>query len=183
VVLIFLCAVLALIAQESGTTKTIVVELSAKKTIVYPGEMLKLHVTIKNLGNRALFIPRDISAINQRFVLSMRPSKGQEQGSMAVGDTFYAPGQTPPFANLLSMEWLALAPGMFYGCDMDVYASEFRQLKVPGKYTITGHYASHGFNENLLGFEEDTGKLPFKAWKGEVDTNPLTILVTRRAAK
>jgi hypothetical protein len=101
---------------------------------------------------------------------------------MAVKDTFFVPGQVPPFANLLSMQWIALAPGMFYGCDIDVDSTEFPQLRIPGTYAIAGRYTSHGFRENLRGFGEDTGKLPFGAWEGEVETTPVRIVV-RAAAR
>ena len=144
--------------------------------------MLRLHVVIKNQGHWPLYIPRDISEINQRFVFSLRyGSKREGSGTMAVADNFFAPGQVPSFANLLSTQWIALDPGMFYGRDIDVYANDLPRLRIPGKYTLTGRYASHGFRENLRRFEEDTGKLPFKAWEGEVETNPVKIVVTRAA--
>ena len=115
--------------------------------------------------------------------LSLRyGSKREGSGTMVVGDSgLFAPGHVPPFANLLSTQWIALDPGMFYGCDIDLYANDLPRLRIPGKYTLTGRYASHGFRENLRGFEEDTGKLPFKAWEGEVETNPVKIVVTKAA--
>jgi len=180
--LVLLCAVPIVPQQLVTNNQTpIVVELSAKKSVVYPGEMLTFHVVIKNQGTSPLYIPRDISEINQRFVLSLRyGSKKEGSGSMAVGDTFFPPGEVPPFAKLLSTQWIVLDPGM-YGCDIEVYANEFPRLRVPGTYYFTGRYASHGFHENLRGFEQDTGKLPFKAWEGEVETNSVKIVVTRAA--
>ena len=109
--------------------------------------------------------------------------KSDSPRSVAVGDMFFPLGQVPPFANLLATQWIALEPGMFYGCDIDVYANEFPRLRITGKYVITGRYTSHGFDENLRGFEADIAKLPFMAWEGEVESNPVTILVTRRALK
>ena len=183
VVILFCTA--SLIAQQNVTSKQspIVVELSAKKTIIYPGGMLKLHVEVKNQGNLPLYIPKDISEVNQRFVLSVHfGSSSEGSGTMAVGDRgIFAPGHVPPFANLLSMDWIVLDPGMFYGRDIDVYANAFPRLRIPGTYTITGRYTSYGFRESLRGFEEDTSKLPFKAWEGGVDTNPVKILVARAA--
>src|SRR5262245_35353312 len=92
-----LCTV-PLVAQHGVTNKQspIVVELSAKKTIVYPGEMLSLHVAIKNQGREPLYIPRGIDAINQRFVLSLRHgSKTEWSNTMAVADSFF--DHPPPF--------------------------------------------------------------------------------------
>lgn len=182
-VIVLFCT-LSLTAQQNVPNKRvpIAVELSAKKTVIYPGEMLKLHVTIKNQGNSPLFIPREIDEINQRFVLSLRYSSRSERSSVvAVADSVFAPGHVPPFANLLSMHWIALDPGMFYGGEIEVYANEFPRLRIPGRYTFKGHYASHGFRENLRGLDEDTDKLPFKAWDGEVETNPVKIVVTTAA--
>jgi hypothetical protein len=173
------------IAQQNvkNQQSPIVVELSVKKTTVYPGEMLRLHVAIKNRGDLPLYIPTDISEVNQRFVLTLRyGSKLEGSGTMVVADGgLFAPSQVPPFANLLSMQWIVLDPGMFYGCDIDLYANDLPRLRIPGKYILTGRYASHGFRENLRGFEEDTGKLPFRAWEGEVETNPVKIVVTTAA--
>jgi hypothetical protein len=147
--------------------------------------MVTLRVTIKNNGPRALFIDRDISALNERFTLYIHHGSKMEGSLLHVTEDFLM-DRTSPFATLLYENFTVLGPGMFYGGDVVMDPREYPRLRVPGRYLVKGEYSSRGFNapgegNPLRGRSEEVRSLPFAAWEGRVRTNAVWITVSRSA--
>jgi hypothetical protein len=163
----------------------LVVQLSAKKSTIHPGGLLTLRVTIKNDGPEDLFIDRDISVADQRFILYIQHGSKRE-GPLVVVSSESLLDRTTPFASLLSRNFTVLGAGKFYGGEAVMDPKEYPQLLVPGRYLVRGEYSSRGFHEPgegnpLMGREEEINKLPFKAWEGRVESNAIWIEVSKAA--
>ncbi len=93
------------------------------------------------------------------------------------GDTFFT--DRPPLATLLSRHWLALGPGEFYGAAITLDPTDYPCLRRPGKYLVYGQYSWGGFHRNLQRFDDETAKLPFRAWERRTKTNSVGIEVLK----
>jgi hypothetical protein len=160
------------------------VELSLKGPgVVKAGEPLIFRVTVRNTGLREVFVSRDISLVNERFVMYLQNGLRLERPlTHVVADSFV--DRAKPFSVLLSENWILLKPGYSYGTEVIMDTRDFPTLQIPGKYLVKGIYRSSGFNDvpesnPLRGWETEIGKLPFDAWKGKVETNPIWITVRK----
>jgi len=174
-----ICALMPLLGQETQSRASerppLVVELSAKKSTICPGGLLTLGVTIRNNGNKDLFIERSIDQQLDVFTLYLQyGSKTETARTVGVGDYFGT--SRPPFPALLAQNWIALGPGKFYGGEVVMNPKDFPHLRVPGRYLVKGQYSSGDFP--LRGYEDEVSKLPFKGWKGRIETNSIWIEVT-----
>ena len=187
VLIVCALSVLGQTASDHAEKPALTVGLSARTSIIDPGGRLTLRVTVTNQGPRELFINKDISVANQKFVIYIKHGLKWEGPLVVVAGDFRPDGVTP-FATLLSKHLIALAPGMFYRREVDMDPREYPQLRIPGKYLVKGEYSSRGFHEPgegnpLIGREEEVSKLPFKAWEGRVETNSIWIEVKKPSSE
>lgn len=85
-------------------------------------------------------------------------------------------------ANLLTRNWVVLAPGHFYGAIIKMDAQTYPFLTVPGVRRIRGEYISGGllapvYYSGLLEHADEVKDLPAKGWPGSVKSNRLSIRV------
>jgi hypothetical protein len=184
VFLFSICALLLSLGQETQSPASerppLVVELSARKSTIYPGGLLRLGVTIRNSGNKDLFIERSIDQQLDVFTLYLQyGSKTETARTVGVGDYFGT--SRPPFPALLAQHWIALGPGKFYGGEVVMNPKDYPHLRVPGRYLVKGQYISGDFP--LRGYDDEVSKLPFKTWKGRIETNSIWIEVTTKTKK
>ncbi|HYL46649.1 MAG TPA: hypothetical protein VEU52_06460, partial [Candidatus Limnocylindrales bacterium] len=82
----------------------------------------------------------------------------------------------------LTRNWVSIPPNHFYGSIIQLDPRYYPELNTPGHYRINGRFVSEGLlstvNYNTLAkHPEEVAHLPGKSWKGEVETNSITIHV------
>ena len=187
--LISICTILSSLGQEmpkSSADAPLLVELSAKKSTIRPGEALRLIVILKNQTSDVYFIDRSIEGGGDRLTLYLQQGSEVDRSVTRTADDYFIANRTTPFATLLSQHWIALGPGKFYGGEVDMNPSDFPRLRTPGRYLVKFQYGSKGFHEPadgnpLRGREDEISKLPYKAWEGETESNSVKVEVTTRA--
>jgi hypothetical protein len=166
------------------------VRISVDRARYRSGDDVPIHVEIWNIGEKDLFIFKNINNTfsNALATLGFR----MYQGTHIIGPTMSASSDSfasqrsayPPLSNELPKYWIALPPQHFYGAEVIITPLWYSKLKVPGKYRVEGKYTSRGFlaediNNPLLHYAEELKQLPFQAWVGEVTTNSISIEVTK----
>lgn len=148
-----------------------------------PGHSLDVRIEIWNLGKQDLFIGKNIVGASQVSTMKLYLTGGVALAEPGVGvavDEASSPSQA--FASVLSTHWTVLTAGHFYGTVFHMYVNDFPKLGVPGTYRLEARYSSVGFPEdgniNLLRVDpEQSKKLPYKAWEGQIDSNPISIKI------
>ena len=168
---------------QTETKEQIEVKLAAEKNSVPAGGSLEIQVQIRNVSHETLFIGKNILSFDPVSKLVIHLEGGKPTSGPGVGSAVdYVADPNISFANSLVKHWIALPPGHFYGTVMMAGPKMLPQLSTPGHYLLSGHYISGGFN-TLLSFDgvklnpDDAGKLPYKAWRGKVETNSVPIEV------
>jgi hypothetical protein len=84
------------------------------------------------------------------------------------------------------MGWTSLPAGSFYGTVISMHSDEFPQLNRPGRWRLRGSYESAGdLSAEVVCLDaapipnnkELIDNLPYKAWRGSVNTNIVWIEV------
>jgi hypothetical protein len=164
--------------------KHIQVRISLPKQDFGVGETIPLGVEIWNVGEDTLFIPRKITRMGgsmSRLDLEVQDSAGRYSPGM-YGHRDPVPPGKQSLVKAVAQDWVALAPGYFYGTVSEIYVEDFEFLQKPGTYHMQGTYLSHGMDAplyyNPLAYRaEEVGTLPYRYWKGEIRTNSLEITI------
>ena len=82
------------------------------------------------------------------------------------------------FLKLLLENWIVLPPGYSQGAPVD--AAIDVEVTKPGRYRVKAKYtvsdiASKGMNNPLGAHLDKISSLPYPAWKGEVESNSISI--------
>jgi hypothetical protein len=173
--------------QESKTGKeSIELKLSVQKKVIRPGGSLEVRVEIWNTGSRDIFVGQNLDRRGSISELSLHLEGGVEPpgpGVASAGDSL----NDPNFASVLSKYWIPLPPGHFYGRVVKMYPDSFPKLDKLGRYRLKAEYLCIGFpteginGRGMNGLEldpEQSAKLPFKAWKGKIESNSVWIEVS-----
>jgi hypothetical protein len=182
--------------QEKSTPRStaplepIIVKLTAYKPRIHPGDSIELRAEVWNNGSATLFIGRQLDASNKamsRLELYLEHDSRLDR-PMSNSAADYIPDDKEPFSNLLAREWLPLAPNHFYGQTVVMSPSDFPRLRTPGRYQVRGRYISEGFrspreDNPLRTRASEISQLPYSAWEGETETNPVWIAVEDRSTR
>jgi hypothetical protein len=177
-----------------GNNRQIEVRISAKSKIIRAGQPLELRVEIRNVGGAQLFIEKDIyePCSHSPLTLSLDlgpPLKPGLGGWGCAADCIDDPKQS--FANRLVERWISLPAGHFYGALVSIDPDFFPELKTPGRWRLRGKYSSGGDLTSSICLSPVpldrhlTDALPYRAWKGQEETNVvwIRVLSPRRASK
>ena len=163
------------------------VRLKSEKSVISPGETLRLKVEIWNVGPDDIFVAQKVDATFGNSVLRLFLQEGskRETSRGLIADSI--PELDPDFEKTFVTNWLTLNKAHFYGTYVDMNPIEFPELRKTGHYTVGAEYYSRGisstpdWNGGYLK-QEDIDKLPFKAWQGTIDSNLVTIQVRPRTS-
>jgi hypothetical protein len=158
----------------------------SSKTKIRVGETLELQVEIWNVGEKQLFIEKDIYQLCSHSPLSLYlelgPALKPGPGRGCAGDCMDDPKAS--FANRLVEQWISLPVGHSYGTVVRMDPDAFPQLKTPGRWRLRGEYKSNGeLSASLCVFsptpldQQMIEKLPYKTWRGEAATNMVWVEV------
>ena len=164
------------------------VRISSKTKTIKVGETLELQVEIWNVGDKQLFIEKDIYQLCSHSPLSLYldlgPPLKSGSGQGCAADCMDHPKAS--FANRLVERWISLPVGHSYGTVVRMYPDAFPQLKTTGRWRLRGEYRSSGdLSSSLCVFsptpldQQLIQKLPYKSWRGEVATNIIWVEVVR----
>jgi hypothetical protein len=172
--------------QESKAGEpSIELRLSVQKKVIRPGGSLEVRVEIWNTGSRDIFVGQNLDSHGSISELSLRLEGGVEPS----GETAASAGDSlndPNFASVLTKYWIPLPPGHFYGRVVKMYPDSFPKLDKRGSYRLKAEYFCIGFpteginGRGMNGLEldpEQSARLPFKAWKGKVESNSVRVEV------
>jgi len=174
--------------RPGETSPEIEVKLIPEKSGIRPGETLKLKVEIWNVSNDNIIIAQNIDATFGNSDLELFLEVGsalQGSNTHSVGDKL--PEPNPGFANTFITNWLTLNKAHYYGTYVYMDPIDFPPLRKPGQYRVRAQYYSRGIS-SIAGWnggylrEEDIARLPFRAWKGTINSNFASVHV-RAAAK
>jgi hypothetical protein len=183
-----LTAISASVAGEQPQSKQdqkaeIAVSLAVTRNSFVVGETIEVRVEIRNAGDTSIFVGRELY-LNTDWIhsleLSLEDESGNASGYMRSGRDKFPPDPEQSIATSLAKGWIALSPGHFYGTTLRIYPQSFEFLQKPGRYRLYGKYVSHGvdapFYYNPLAYKvEAVSQLPYRFWKGEIDTNSVWI--------
>jgi len=169
-----------------GNNRQIEVRISAKSRVIKAGQPLELRVEIRNVGNAELFIEKDIyqPCSHSPLTLSLDlgpPLKPGLERLACAADCIDDPKVS--FANRLVERWISLPAGHFYGAVVSIDPDFFPELKTPGRWRLRGKYSSGGDLTSSICLSPVpldrhlTDALPYKAWKGQEETNVVWIRV------
>jgi hypothetical protein len=159
------------------------VKLIAGKSVIRPGETVKLKVEIWNVGADDIIIAQNIGATFGNSALELfleMDSILQGPNTHSVGDNI--PESNPDLAKMFATNWLTLNKAHYYGTFVYMEPIDFPELRKPGHYRVRAEYRSRGipsvpvWNGGWLK-QEDIAKLPFNAWKGTANSNFVNIQV------
>ena len=176
---------------DAETNRQLEVRLTPLKKATRAGEPLKVRVEIRNTSPATFFIAKDIYELCGPFSpLSLRlelgPPMKPQPGHGCASDCLWDSKAT--FARRLVTAWTSLPAGNFYGTVISMYPDEFPQLNTPGRWRLRGTYKSTGDLSTeycldaspVANNKELIDNLPYKAWRGQVDSNTVWIEVLPR---
>jgi hypothetical protein len=164
--------------------------LTPVRSSIYSGQPAEFRVEIWNEGTEDVLIGKYLdgpdNTLSRLELFIVQGIKRERSRYRSAGD--YASGHKEIFASILITNWIALAPGHFYGQKVTMDSQGFPNLKIPGKHEIRGEYISDnpfspGVNNPLAEFRSDMQVLPYRAWEGRIDTNSVWIEVKARKTK
>jgi hypothetical protein len=165
------------------SSPNIEVKLIAVKNLIRPGETLKFKVEIWNVGSDDIIIAQNIDVTFGNSTLELFLEVGstlQGPNMRSVGDKI--PESNPDFATTFVTNWLTLNKAHYYGTSVYMDPIDYPQLRKPGRYRVRAEYYSRGIS-SVAGYnggylkQEDTARLPFKAWKGTTNSNFVNVQV------
>jgi hypothetical protein len=165
------------------------VRLSAVQSVIRPGETLKFKVEVWNVGTEDIIIAQNVDATFGNSDLELFLEVGsvlQSSNTRFVADGI--PEPNPDFEKTFLTNWLTLNKAHYYGTYVYMDPIEFPQLRKSGHYRVRAEYSSRGIS-SVSGWnggylkQEDIAKLPFKAWKGTVNSNFVNVQVSAPTKK
>ncbi|MHB8484891.1 MAG: hypothetical protein ACYDCM_04040 [Candidatus Acidiferrales bacterium] len=185
----FLCPILATaqtgnLRNAGESSPEIELKLIPEKTVIRPGETLRIKVELWNVGADDIIIAQHIDATFGNSDLELFLEVGSTlQGATThlIADSIPDP-HSPDLAKTFVKNWLTLNKAHCYGTYVYMDPMNYPQLRKPGHYRIRAEYSSRGIS-SVPGWnggwlkQEDIDKLPFKAWKGTVNSNFVSIQV------
>lgn len=186
-----LVTLLLLLFSNTSFSQTTQSDLSLKiwpkSAKVVKGETVVIYVEISNHGRKDLFISRRLPSIqgDGAFLCFHVFDRGNVESprAMGVSDQFASHGVSLPLAVLSN--WIALPPNSTYRVEREIGASEFDFLGELGTYRISASYISLGIRGQVSSWHlvdvkpEDVDRLPFQAWEGTLESNPIWIKVVK----
>jgi len=184
---IFLPTATSLTAVFANTTQSdkstvhtepqIDIHLSALKRSYLEKRPVMVRVEIRNIGRERIFVPSEIGRGFSDLEFWWESSKENDgQGIRGAADRSGPPHED--FTKLLLENWIVLPPGYSYSTSID--ASIDVDQPRPGRYRVKTRYTvsemdSKSMNNPLGAYLEKIPSLPFQAWKGEVESSPISI--------
>jgi hypothetical protein len=160
------------------TEPQIEVHLSALKRSYLVKRPVMVRVEIRNIGRERIFVPSEIGRGLSDLQFWWKDSKGNDLQGM--GGAIDGWGRPPhdDFTKLLLENWMVLPPGYSYSTSVDATISVDEPK--PGRYRVRAKYTvsemdSKSMNNPLGGYLDKIPSLPFLAWKGEVESNSISI--------
>jgi hypothetical protein len=169
--------------QESKAGEaSIELRLTVQKKVIRPGGSVEVRVEIWNIGSREIFVGQNFDSPSNISELSLHLEGGVEPPS-EIGATASDSLRDPNFASVLSKYWIPLPSGHFYGRVVNMYPDSFPKLDNRGRYRLRAEYFCLGFptSGGINGLEldpEQSARLPYKAWKGKIESNSVWIEVS-----
>jgi hypothetical protein len=160
------------------TEPQIEVHLSGLKRSYLVKRPVIVKVEVRNIGRERFFVPSEIGRGGSELEFWWEGSKGNDlQGMGGAIDGWGRPPQED-FTKLLLENWIVLPPGYSYSTSVDATIS-VNEPK-PGRYQVKARYTvsemdSKSMNNPLGAYLDKIPLLPFPAWKGEVESNPISI--------
>ena len=123
-------------AAPADSTAKFEVRLAPEKTVIIPGETLKLKVEIWNVGADDILIAQKVDATFGNSVLRLFLETGSKRetsrGLIADG----IPEPDPDFEKTFVTNWLTLNKAHFYSTYVDMDPIEFPELRKTGRYKV-----------------------------------------------
>ncbi len=167
--------------QESSDR--VEVRLVAEKSVIRPGQRLKLRVEIWNVGTNDVIIAQHIDYPYRNAVLELFLEVGSQMHRSITGMAVDSiPESNPDLAATFINNWLTLRKNHCYGTFVYMDPMDFPQLRKPGRYRVRARYSSRGISSTGAWDaarlnQEDLDKLPFKPWSGTIESNFVRIQV------
>ena len=159
------------------------IRIEAAKTVVSKGEPLSIRVEFTNRTQRDLYVARNLTGVGSNaadITFAVWNSAGQaEPGERAAADCVIKPNPDSLLVAVMK-NWVALPPGSSYATSAKLGPSPF--LERGGRYKIVASYESRGIGEQfwtdcVRASPSEIAKLPFTAWEGKIESNPIWIKV------
>ena len=151
------------------------------------GEALILHVEVWNDGPKPVFIPKELGIGCEMGKLTLFFMKGplptemdSARGVATCHEFLYSyVSHKPPLAVPLAQDWVALAPGQFFGRELKTYSwNKPAKVRIAAEYRVQDYFKDLSFT-----YGDEIKELPYKNWTGEVTTNSFEIEVENRRAR
>jgi hypothetical protein len=165
----------------------LLVKLTPLKEVYHLGEPIKVRVELENIGVEPIYVGNEIPDFD--WVYSISFSVLNSKGEPTVVSHFFHPQINPsrstePNPINLTKHWLVLPARYFVGTVIELKPEFFEAFKTPGDYVIRGIYSSEGVDANIssnpIGVSpEFISSLPYKSWKGKLQTNPIKISILK----
>jgi len=115
---------------------------------------------------------------NIKLFLEAKPGRIGSQVGLAI--CFYATHKTP-LSEVISRDWVVLAPGHSYGGIVTMDPTEFPAIRKPGRYRVLATYSSGGvvggYNGRVFAEPAEVERLPAREWKGQIESHSVPFRV------
>lgn len=172
---------------QAKQVRDLEIKISAEKSVVDSGEPVQLRIEIWDIGTQDVLVCKELISGPCDLRISFDPPAKVEHAGTA-GDcapyesTAHPPSQAEEFANVLVKDWVSIPPKHFYGSTIELDSRNYPELRVPGRYRISGIFSSGGpLNQpcyyKMRGFSKEVAGLPAVSWHGTLETNSVSVRV------
>jgi len=163
--------------RQSVQNERIEVKLSTDRSEYKPGEIIRVRVELKNVGDHPILVGRELSPIaNWPFSIWLRLVDADGKYAQPVHGAYIDPPPSPDLSlrDGVLRWWTTLDPHCFYGKEIDFLLESMK----PGHYELRGDYYSVGLVDRAGAVPEGAPKAKkTPAFAGKVEIRPLTIEV------
>jgi len=174
----------ARVSSQASPYSALTVRLVSLKEVYKLGDPVQLRIEIENVGPTPIYVGNEIPTHDWLYHLDLNVT--DTDGKVSNKLHFFHPQMpdVPQESDIIALtkRWLVLQPGYFYGTIVQINPEFFESMRKPGEYWIQGIYSCEGIEANvsynqLARSPAFVEQLPYRSWKGRVQTNAVKVRI------
>jgi hypothetical protein len=169
---------------QNASSPEITVHLSVPNRTFTVRELIHVEVRVSNKGDAPILVANTLSTATggiSHLDFKLTDVRGRvSPGVVMIADYPPVVPSDENAASKLLSSFALLHPSTSLLFDIPIDRSLFKFLGKPGKYRLSGTYASNGISyaHSGLGLSDDVLKsLPYQSWGGKISTNEVSLTI------